>query len=218
LIVKTEHSSQPAHSYQTQINLLPRLTLKLAIQSHRTVQTPAQISIPLAMQMAYRWLAPPAHEQIAGQSPVYRLQMREVATVAATRQHLVHHLLRHEQHIEYLLTRGQRIETGTSASIASATRPVAPQENRRPWPPALSVALPPLPPVPRIVHRSAPAAIEGDRHLAAPASGSSSNRRALPDPPDQAAAQALNVNQLADQVIQTIDRRIIARRERLGRS
>ena len=118
--------------------------------------------------------------------------------------------------VRRILAQGSRVEAVPVAAQVLASRGVLRE-------PARGEAAEPLallvPPVPRIVRQHAP--VEAER--AAAMRPEESSRPARHEelratgtglrPPEQ----AIDVNRLTDQVIQAIDRRIVAQRERLGR-
>lgn len=125
--------------------------------------------------------------------------------------------------VSRLITKSERIEG--SAGVVS--HPRLEQEiatgstgNTPPRAPA-------VPPVPRIVHRPAPTVTAAatppptvtPRTAGNGWEGTATGRAPLrsPDMPMQPEANPVDVNRLTEQVIQAIDRRIIAQRERLGR-
>lgn len=102
-----------------------------------------------------------------------------------------------------------------AAALASPGAP--PQPGAPPPHPGAPPAALALPPVPRVVQRPAPAAAGSGAAQAAHAPAAPSGLRYWGEPPP-AAALAVNVEQLTDQVIRAIDQRVVAARERLGKS
>lgn len=115
-----------------------------------------------------------------------------------------------------------RLATGGAAAPLSATRQmtlrmVLAQPGAAPLDASAAPMSIDLPPVPRIVPRPPP--------VVASPPASANAAPAMPaalhywgDRPPPAAPAAVNVEQLTDQVIRTLDQRVIAARERLGRS
>jgi hypothetical protein len=118
-----------------------------------------------------------------------------------------------EQLVQYLGTRGKRIEAmATPASLTARGLHKAPS-------PGMSADLSLARPVPRVVRRLVAESAPDDRQLipatATTLPGLQSMVASRTNPP---APAPIDVHRLTDQVIQAIDRRIIAQRERLGRS
>lgn len=121
-----------------------------------------------------------------------------------------------EQLTRRLITRAERVEVGPAGSPGNAGR------TKRPRPEAAAqpfIPQPAVPPVRQIVRRRS--AVEAERDISSRSTAGShstlqdenkapSTGRSAPDAP-------INLSRLTDQVIQAIDRRIAAQRERLGR-
>lgn len=122
-----------------------------------------------------------------------------------------------EQLVHRVLAQSRRVEGMPPAAHLQASRSLLREPASAE---AAELETPMVQPVPRIVRRLAP--VEADQVASMrPAEGSRPVRgeglRATgtsPRPPEQ----VIDVNRLTDQVIQAIDRRIIAQRERLGRA
>ncbi len=115
-----------------------------------------------------------------------------------------------------MVTQGQRVEANSRAAPAS----FAPGSLAKPAASTMAfLPVPEMPPVQKIVRRAVPAETESVASPRTMAGASGANyeagrsTNARPQPPQP----AIDVNQLTDQVIKAIDRRIIAQRERLGR-
>jgi hypothetical protein len=121
-----------------------------------------------------------------------------------------------------LVVQGDRIEAGDPTGrlpVADAATAPARQPGR--VRPARQHVPLPLPPVPRVVQRPAPTGrADASPPTADPAGRRPAGTRAPLTVADAGseAAESLDLGRLADQVIRAIDRRIIARRERLGRT
>jgi hypothetical protein len=130
-----------------------------------------------------------------------------------------------------VVVRGERIEPGAEARQPAATHPawqppVQPDLGRS-GPPGLAPAR--IPPIRRVVRRAiAGTTPNGQPPIAATATDTqpstietatavSGSRPAVTSKTGQAASGPIDVNRLTEQVIQAIDHRIIAQRERLGR-
>jgi hypothetical protein len=157
-------------------------------------------------------------------APIYhQVQMQVVPRLNLTIQGET--LIRHQQSIERvertlraqlvqsLSTRGTRIE-----AVATQGGLTANGFNNTPSP-GMGAALPLARPISKAVRRPVAEPAPDNRRLAADISMTLPGRRPIvagrTDPP---APAAIDMNRLTDQVIQAIDRRIIAQRERLGRT
>ncbi len=118
-----------------------------------------------------------------------------------------------------LTSRSQRMEMTPSRSRNTAVSPAASPissivPHRQPTP-----TIPVLPPAPRTLRKSAPAGREGGWT----ADGGAEKRPFAPPTPQRQEHPAItttppiDINQLTTRVVQTIDQRIIAQRERMGR-
>lgn len=195
---------QPVSHYSS-FTIAPRVAL--------TVVPPAWVVAGPAGTMPV-----PPLPRILRQSPderlVRRLQSREQIE-----------MIRTERLARRLVARGERIEAAAPGTWPVA-RPVAtagPRSVERPADvPELTSMPPPLLPVLRVVHRppGVPGQSEPGRlsNMATPGahSAETTTRPGWPAVPGRD-GPAVDLNHLTDQVIQAIDRRIIAHRERLGR-
>ncbi len=134
--------------------------------------------------------------------------------------------------VQQLVSRGIRIvaagmSTAKAAMVASPSDPAflqagLPHIGMRKDP---LLYFPPVQPVPRILRRPAAVATmegttPGAERTGFGAAGqvpSTGTRTTAPSRGDDAVLEAIDVNRLTDRIVQTIDRRIIAQRERLGR-
>ena len=116
-----------------------------------------------------------------------------------------------------LIRRTERVEAGSSQKqppeVGSLIGQLVPLPNSQPAMPELGAF---FSPIPKEVRRPAPRqSHNGAGQTTRPPNGTTGDGQRMPPP---AAAQApLDVNRLTDQVIQNIDRRIVAQRERLGK-
>jgi hypothetical protein len=80
--------------------------------------------------------------------------------------------------------------------------------------------MPPLRPVPRVVHRAASIVVSPETATSAPEAQRAASRNPFPMAGNRSQTSdfpPIDLNRLTDQVVQAIDRRIIAHRERMGR-
>jgi hypothetical protein len=118
-----------------------------------------------------------------------------------------------------LQSRGERVEAGSKVGRAAVVAPiragavVAGEEASVPWRP------PSVPPMPRIVRRARAEATDDERPRTTnrPKGEEWEADVALRGQRPPAPTPAVDVNRLTESVIQAIDRRIIAQRERMGR-
>jgi hypothetical protein len=121
-----------------------------------------------------------------------------------------------EQLVRRLLARGRRVEAAPSADRARVRQGLWLESAGDEVP---AVPVPAVRPVPRILRQAAPAdvgraAMPGTDESERPAHREEPPTTGVPPrPPDP----AIDLNRLTDEVIQAIDRRIVAQRERLGR-
>lgn len=125
-------------------------------------------------------------------------------------------LLAPEEIVSRLVARFERVETLRKAqSIGPVEIPYQKERQQS----TNTYLAPPIPPVQRIVRRSA-TPDEPERSLAPKheevASGMPEGQKKFKAVP-LASVPSIDINRLTDQIIQTIDRRIIAQRERMGR-
>jgi len=185
--------------HRTQLHLAPQLRL--------TVLTgPGPEDVSSAGRAAQRW---PVHERStashpAGQAPVTAPGHQPLALVVGRLQagRLVE-TVPVETIVNRLVRRGVRVET------VGAPRPQLPQSEGNTAEAAR--------PVPRVVRRSGAMQAGDEQPPAAGAfAATSSPRLAIAQVPGHG-EPPLDLNHLTDQVVQAIDRRIIAQRERMGR-
>lgn len=225
LTYKPDPRKQPTQIHHTWLNRAPRMLLTLLLRRERSVQL-VRHTLP-AGDHDWNVAWPVARRALPGQATgklVRRLWDRETVQIVST----------HTQRTEYLLRRGQRVEAAGSPSGANRQASAASQANVLPFELAPQVSLPGVRPVPRIVHRAAQRQIEAAGRPSAgvqrPAVGANAPPIAAAPRPvadmdvppvdlgqPAAPVSALNLERLTDQVVQAIDRRIIAQRERLGR-
>jgi hypothetical protein len=216
-----------------QAHLTMRLSFNPAFQTYWTVQPVVRMPARSAVQPRFSGQAGPSHQQLTArarahphgaepfmQTFFHRPRARTVVIDTVTQRHLAHHFIGQEQRIHHLIRHRQGIEadrplprTGSPLPAATGTRPL-------PFDLPVRVAAPGLSPVPRIVHRPRLASSAAAERSAATTPQASSNRVNPASTSEQPTmlSPTVNMNQLTDQVIQAIDRRIIGQRERMGRS
>jgi hypothetical protein len=207
--------------HRRSITLAPRTELKLMTLNHR-----------LAWERAPRWTPMLALGSRDGRSAGLRTFVTLDARRPTNERALAHLLMRQEPQgvhtevsVRRFLARGERLEgfgyPGTSQrrfQTALATLPAESSEaaqgsaawmRQEPRPPAMVLRRPGA--APKEPEMSSGERMQGVE--ASPASSLMHNTRAHGLPP----APALDVNRLTDQVMQTLDRRLTAWRERMGR-
>lgn len=159
-----------------------------------------------------RKLAQPESQQAAGAFiPALQRAIANISGSAASsylvgREHLVYRLSARYQRVteneHVMLVHQSRQMKDTATEVAMPAR----------------VELPVMEPVPKVFRRAKP--IVNESGISSP-SGHGARATPQEDKPvtklASPLAAAIDVNRLADQVIQTIDRRIVAQRERMGR-
>ena len=116
-----------------------------------------------------------------------------------------------EEVVRRLVTRGERIEPPAPAKGPVIARPEAKRPTGPTVEPVRSRSARAMPPVPRITRR--PAAIGAERT----GPTAESHRPAVPSEQPGPELAPADLNRLTDQVVRTIDQRMIAHRERMGR-
>jgi hypothetical protein len=164
-------------------------------------QRPSSMTMPPLYHQVQMHVAPRLHLTVRGETHV--LRQRSIERVERTLR---------EQFVQYLGTRGKRIE-----AVATPDRLTTKGLNKAPSP-GMSADLSLARPVSRVVRRPVTASVPADRRLLP------ETATTLPEPRSVVASRTsppapapIDVHRLTDQVIQAIDRRIIAQRERLGR-
>jgi hypothetical protein len=190
---------QPA-VHRTRLHLAPHLRLTVLARS-------GPEGAPSAGRATRQWVAQErsAASRPAGQPPVAVPGHQPLALVVGRLQagRLVE-TVPVETIVNRLARRGVRVET------VGAPRPQLPQSEG-------STAGAPRP-VPRVVRRSGAVGTGDDQPPAAETFAAASRTRpATAQVPGHGELPSLDLNRLTDQVVQAIDRRIIAQRERLGR-
>jgi hypothetical protein len=172
-------------------------------------------------------VAPRLNLTVAGATTL--LHKRSIERVERTlREQLVHYLGMRGTRIDAVATQGSltasafnkasspgsrtRIEAvATQRSLTASDLEKAPS-------PGTNADFPLARPVPRVVRRPTPASGPDDLRLTAETPMTRPGPRpVVASRTNSAAPSPIDVNRLTDQVIQTIDRRIVAQRERLGR-
>jgi hypothetical protein len=127
-----------------------------------------------------------------------------------------------ERLVERLQTRTTRVDSVVRHEVAPAAAalaaPLIPRELAVLLPPRQAPAVSPLPPAPAVLKRDHPTRTNAPEHASqelTPAGWASPLPAARRD--TEPAAAAVDVAQLTDQVIDAIDRRLVAERERHGR-
>jgi len=157
------------------------------------------------------WQAPgpvPEHRQI--ETLIHHLQAQRRIEVVPT-----------EQLVYRLMNRGERIEA-VAAPRARLSQPAPHRsaQNRPAW-----TVIPPVKPVPRVVRRPAVVTIADGQPLTPATNVAVSGQRPVVTSGTGQAGRGqpamnlgpMDINHLTDHVIQAIDQRIIAQRERMGR-
>jgi hypothetical protein len=178
-------------------------------------QRPAGMTMSPIYHQVQMHVAPRLHLTIQGETHI--LHQRSIERVGRTlREQLVHHLrvkrtLR-EQLVHYLSARGTRIDAvATQGSLTASGFNNA-------LSPGTRADLPLARPIPRVVRR--PVTELAPENPGAPVETPmtlSGRRPAVVSRTSPPAPAPVDVHRLTDQVIQAIDRRIVAQRERLGR-
>lgn len=158
------------------------------------------------------------HNRLVDQR-AYEIKPGEVGQTAPTRpsdtarqveQLLVHHSTRLEHFTEQLVTRLERVEQGSAAALAAQpAEPAGAGTRLRFSPVPMEVA--PAPRAQAGAQETEPAPRRGSVEGEPPAT---SRGRAVNSPP---AAPVVDIRQVTDQVLQALDRRLLAERERMGR-
>ena len=153
-------------------------------------------------------------------TPLLRREQMHLEQIYLRRIYEREAVINREQLVARLTGRSQRLEMTPQMRGQTAVSPPLPaNQAATPWQPA-PPPIPVLPPAPRALRKPAPAVREsgwqesgegGKRPLFSSVDGNGRyGAAAITTPP-------IDINQLTTQVVQTIDRRIIARRERMGR-
>jgi hypothetical protein len=162
---------------------------------------PSGITMSPIYHQVHVQAAPRLHLTIRGETHV-----RHERSIARTERTL------REQLVHYLSARGTRID-----AVATPGRLTARGSHDAPSP-GTRADLPLARPVPRVVRRPHTELAPDDRGLSAETAMTLPGRRpVVASRMDAPAPAAIDVHRLTDQVIQAIDRRIVAQRERLGR-